>query len=339
MRRIIITLIIFFIIISVSLFIKLNLNFKRYNLRVALVITEIGDNCFADMQVKALQFLHNKYKIKTKIFLCKTFDKIYEYMEIAIKEGYNVIIGGNGFFCEEPIKNLSKLYPDIYFISIDNDIKEYNNLSCSLTFKQNEASFLAGVLAAKLSKSNNIGFLGGMDIDVINDFLAGFVEGVKYIDKNKQVIPLYINKDGFRESKNPFMDKELASYITNKLYKDFNIDIIYCVAGGSNLGAFEEIKKLSIFGIGVDTDQDNIVPGKILFSVLKNIDKGIIFVVSKIISKNFEPKNYRIGLKENGVGLSEMKYTMDIIGKENIKLIEELRLKIIKGDIVVSSKF
>ncbi|MCX8059415.1 MAG: BMP family ABC transporter substrate-binding protein [Spirochaetes bacterium] len=339
MRKIFIILIIIFILIFSIIWLKAKGINKKYNYKIALVINDVGDNAFADLQVKALEFLEKRYKLRTHIYLCGTFDKTYEYMEKAIKDGYNIIIGGNGIFSEEPIKNLAKVYNNIYFISIDNDIKEHFNKSCSLTFKQNEASFLAGVLAAKLSKVETIGFLGGMDIDVINDFFLGFQQGVEYIDKNKKVKAYYINKDCFRSSEQPFNDKELGSYLVERFYKEFKVDIIYCVAGGSNLGAYEKIKILPIYGIGVDTDQDHFIPGKILFSVLKNIDIGIIFIVSKIISGQFEPKNYRLGLKENGVGLSEMKYTRNLIGNVNLNLIEDLRLKIIKGEIVVKSKF
>jgi basic membrane protein A len=328
-----------FIAIFIILFLWDKLCFNNKNFKVALVISRIGDNGFADLQVKALEFVGKNYKLKTKIYLTYSFEKIEEYMEKAIKVGYNIIIGSNGLFCEKPIENLSKIYKNIYFISVDNELREYNNKSCSLTFKQNEASFLAGVLATKLSKSNVIGFIGGMNIDVINDFLIGFIEGVKYVDKNKEVKYFYNDIDGNKKTDHPFTEPELAAYLAKRLYDEYKVDIIYCVAGGSNFGVYDFIKDKPIYAIGVDTDQDEYLKGKILFSVLKNIDVGLIYIIDNIINGNFKNINYRLGLKENGVGLSQMKFTKNIVGEVNIKLIEELRIKIIKGEIIVSTKF
>ena len=337
--KIILIICIIFVLFLTFLFLFDKVEFYNKNFKVALVISRIGDNGFADLQVKALEFVSKNYKLKTKIYLTYGFEKIEEYMEKAIKDGYNIIIGGNGLFCEKPIKKLSKIYKNVYFISIDNDLKEHNNLSCSLTFKQNEASFLAGILAAKISKSNTIGFVGGMNIDVINDFLIGFIGGINYINSKKQVKSFYIDQDAFRKTNHPFTEPELASYLAKKLYEEYKVDIIYCVAGGSNFGIYDFIKDLPIYAIGVDTDQDAYLKGKIIFSVLKNIDVGIIYIIDKIINKSFKNINYRLGLKENGVGLSQMKFTKDIVGEENIKFIEEIRMKIIKGEIVVPTKF
>jgi basic membrane protein A len=219
---------------------------------------------------------------------------------------------------------------------MDTELSEYPSNVATVCFKQNEGSFLAGVLAAKITKKKIVGFIGGMNIPVINDFLFGFRQGVKYIDKNIKIVEKFVDQ---YSKIDPFADTENGKKMALELIDSFGVDIIYAVSGKTNLGIYEAIKDKNIFAIGVDTDQDYLLPGQILTSMIKNLDTGIIYIVDKIINNNFENKNFRIGLKENGVSLSEMKYTGNIISEDIKLLLKQLKEKIIENKIIIDSVY
>ncbi|MEJ5273250.1 MAG: BMP family ABC transporter substrate-binding protein, partial [Spirochaetota bacterium] len=317
--------------------------------KIGFVISGIDDKGFADMQIEGVKNASRLYKINYKLYITGSFDNIKEGILNAIKDGNDIVICGNGFLAEKPILEVAPLYPKVYFICMDTIFSYYPQNVCSVSFKQNEGSFLAGVLAAKMTRLKTIGFIGGMDIPVINDFLIGFIQGIKYIDEKINIVYRFVDK---MSKKDPFQDEQEGYNIAKNILEKYNADIIYAVSGKTNMGIFEalkieienqtknkDVKENKIFAIGVDTDQDYLIPGYILTSMIKNLDTGVVYIIDKIINKEFSNKNYRIGLKENGVGLSEMKYTKEIIGKEIINLLEQLKNKIISKEIVVKSVY
>lgn len=324
-----------FIILFSNFFSKMN-NLSNSKYKIAFVISSIGDKGFADMQLNGVQKASKLYNIKHKLFLTQTFDKIKDGIQKAINEQFNIIICGNGFLAEKAILELAPLYPKTYFICMDTELSEYPPNVVTVSFKQNEGSFLAGVLAAKMTKKKTVGFIGGMNIPVINDFLAGYKQGIKYIDKDVKIEVKFMDQ---YSKIDPFQDIELGKKIALELIDSSNVDIIYAVAGKTNIGIYEAIKDKNILAIGVDTDQDYIVPGQILTSMIKNLDTGIIYIIDKIINNRFDNKNFRIGLKENGVALSEMKYTKNLISEDIQLLLNQLKEKIIENKMIIDSVY
>ncbi|MCX8059416.1 MAG: BMP family ABC transporter substrate-binding protein, partial [Spirochaetes bacterium] len=132
--------------------------------------------------------------------------------------------------------------------------------------------------------------------------------------------------------------KEAFEVIDN-LYNKMKFDIVYAVAAGTNLGVFNACKKNNIFSIGVDADQDYLVPGVILTSAMKRLDNAIVLIIDLIINNKLEPKNYVLGLKEDCVSLTEMKYTKEIIGNKVLNQIEDIKKRIINGEILIKTVF
>ncbi|MFN3410869.1 MAG: BMP family protein [Exilispira sp.] len=344
MKRIfiLVILIIFviFIILFENFFAKIyKASFQKY--KIGFVVSDIGDKGFADMQLEGVKKASKIYKTKYKLFITKSFDKIKDGIISAIDEGCNIIICGNGFLAEKQVLELAPLYPQNYFIIMDTILKNYPDNVATVSFKQNEGSFLAGIIAGKITKSKKIGFIGGMNIPVINDFLVGFIQGVGFVDNSIKVISKFVED---LKVSNPFQSIEGGYKIASSLIEKDKVDIIYAVSGETNLGIFNALKdriidNQKIFAIGVDTDQDGLLEGQILTSMIKNLDTAVIYIIDKIINKNFENKNFRIGLKENGVGLTEMKYTKDIISKDLLNLLDQIKQNIIEGKIIVDSVY
>lgn len=314
-------------------------NFNKY--KIAFVMSGIGDNGFADMQVKGVKQVSKIYGIKYKLYITGKFEAIKDGIINAINDGCNIIISGNGFLAEKPILELAPSYPNIYFICMDTEFSYYPQNVATVSFKQNEGSFLVGVIAAKMTKTKNIGFIGGMNIPVINDFLVGFKQGINFVDNKLNIFVRYCDEI-FPD--NPFQNIEGGKEIATDMLNSKNVDVIYAVAGKANLGIYDAIKNINnsgklVYAIGVDTDQDGILKGKILTSMIKNLDTAILYIIDRILNNKFENKNYQIGLKENGVSLSEMKYTKNLIGIENLRLIETLKYEIIDNKLKVETVY
>lgn len=298
----------------------------------------LGDKAFNDMQYNGLILAKNIFNIETQYFTPKTFDDIETYTQVLIDNGFNLIIVGEGYIGQKILDKFAPKYPDVKFVILDSLIEKLYNNCASILFKQNEASFLAGVLAASITRRKRLGFIGGIEVEVIKDFYIGFEQGIKYIKPDCKIESDYISnyiKDFEKVWNSPFESYKIAK----RMIIEKDVDIIFTVAAGSNIGIFNACRDYSIFSIGVDIDQDHIIPGVILTSVLKNLDQAIVYIIGKVMKNNFESKVYHIGLKENGVGLSPMLYTKNIIGEKIIEHLAKLQQDIIEGKIIVKSIF
>jgi basic membrane protein A len=216
---------------------------------------------------------------------------------------YDVVVIGSAEVTDI-VKDLAARYPNEKFIFFDQPIKDIPNIY-SMTYSQSEGSFLAGAFAALVTESTElkaanpekiIGFVGGMDIPVINDFKTGYEQGAKYIDPSVQIITSYIG-----DWANAPKGKELALAQYNQ-----KADIIYQVAGGAGLGVLEAGSSVAKYTIGVDVDQNVLYPGSVLTSMQKNISASLVRAFD-LYQKGTLPfgTSENLGLKETGVGLSK----------------------------------
>jgi basic membrane protein A len=127
--------------------------------------------------------------------------------------------------------------------------------------------------------------------------------------------------------------------IADRMYRRENIDIIYQVASGSGMGVFNAANDNYKYAIGVDSEQDHIIPGSILTSVIKRFDMSILRIVEDCINGKFENMNHSLGLKEEAVMLSEMNYTKDFIKSSTLNKLENIKQQIIDKQITVPSTY
>jgi basic membrane protein A len=214
-----------------------------------------------------------------------------------------------------------------------------------VTYNQNEGSYLAGVLAAsvtssKMAKANAdkiIGFLGGQDIDVINDFLVGYIEGARSIVPDIKVAISYVN-----DFANPTKGKEmsLAQY-------DMGADIGFNVAGGSGLGQLDAAKEKGKYAIGVDSDQamlfkeTDVAKSELtLSSMMKRVDNSLFRAVKLWLEGKLTfGKAETLGLKDDAVGLSENEFYKKNVPAEIQAKITDAKAKIANGTIKVGTAF
>ncbi|HYF95773.1 MAG TPA: BMP family ABC transporter substrate-binding protein [Symbiobacteriaceae bacterium] len=201
------------------------------------------------------------------------------------------LIWGIGFLMQDAITKVAKENPNQKFAIIDAVVASPN--VASVTFKEQEGSFLMGIIAAKTTKTKKVGFVGGMDFDVIWHFDAGFQAGVKAVDPTIEVKRVYTGT--FTE---PTKGKDAAL----AMLKD-GVDVVFHAAGATGNGVIEAAAAEKKFAIGVDKDQNKLAPEWVISSMMKRVDVGV-FDVSKATKEGNYPggKVIVLGLKENGVG-------------------------------------
>lgn len=242
------------------------------------------------------------------------------------------VVYGIGFLMEEPIGTIADQQPEAQLAIIDAIVDKPN--VASVMFKEQEGSFLAGVAAALMSESKQIGFVGGMEIPVIERFQAGFLEGVKAVDPSIKVDVQYTGK---------FDDAALGKTTANRMYSS-GVDIIFHSAGGTGNGVFAEAKErktkdanANVWVIGVDSDQyeegavgDTNVT---LTSMQKRVDIAVQNIAKEAMAGNFPGgETVTYGLAEKGVQLADSR---GAIPQEVLDKVEEYSKQIIAGEIVV----
>ena len=247
-------------------------------------------------------------------------------VDIIVIDWMNTGFGGS-------VKKLGKKHPNVKWIVEDTDANLGMKNVVSVLFGQHEGSFLAGALAGAITKSNKVGFIGGVNIPVIDSFKVGFEEGVKYTNSSANVETTYLSLlpkfTGFGDPKKAFK--------TATSWYDSGVDIIYSAAGASGNGVIRAARQSKKYAIGVDSDQDSKAKGRILTSMMKRLDNATFNEIKKIKEGNFKPGVAYYGLKEGGVSLTDMKYTKNVISGDVLAKIKEIESKIKSGEIKVTN--
>ncbi len=302
------------------------------NMKVAVVYSTggLGDNSYNDATKRGLDRAKEELGIdyagyEPKDPNTEAENKLREFAESG---EYSLIIA-TGFTMKDAVVNVAKDFPEQKFLITDERITDMPNVA-SLTFKEQEGSFLAGALAAMMSKTGTVGYVGGAEAPVIQKFEIGFEQGAKYVNPQIKFLPVYIG------GTNAFNDPASAKAKSEALIAQ-GADVIYHASGASGQGVFQAAKDKHIYAIGVDSNQDGLVKGTILTSMIKKIDTGVFDAIKEVKEDKFQGKIYELGLKEDGLELTKFEFTKDQIGEENIKKLDEIKQKIINGEIVVKA--
>jgi basic membrane protein A len=256
----------------------------------------------------------------------KSIQEKYELIINKIDEGYDPIIG-LAFSLSDAMEKAAKKYPNINFVMID-DVINTNNAT-NLNFKEEEGSFIVGAIAALKTKTNTIGFLGGMDLPVIRRFGCGFIQGAKHINKNIKIIAAMSGKK-YTDFNNEKHGRTISEYMIKK-----NADIIFHAAGRTGKGLISLAKEKKVFAIGVDTNQNKEAPGQILTSMLKRIEIALYNVLVDSLNKRLIHGTQRLGIKENGVGWALDEHNIKLLDKKIISRIEDIEFNIVQEMIKV----
>ncbi|CAL9521711.1 Membrane lipoprotein TmpC [Streptomyces sp. enrichment culture] len=230
-------------------------------------------------------------------------DKVQRLTELA-RKGHNPVIGV-GFAYGAAIEKVAPKFPKTTFGLIDDASKTGPNIA-NLVFNEEQGSYLAGVAAAKASKSGTVGFIGGVEVPLIKKFEAGFTQGVKDTNPNAKVLSTYLSQPpDFSGFAKPDLGKAAA-----KGQLDNGADVIYSAAGLAGSGAIEAAATAGKWAIGVDSDQYNQAglakyKDKILTSVTKDVSGSVYNLIKSVQDGSPQSGEVRYGLDKNGVGLAD----------------------------------
>jgi len=294
-----------------------------YRIGILLSDAGLGDESFNDSAFKGLEKARDELGI---LFDYKEApDGNYEErLEELVAEKYNVIIG-LGFSVQEALEKTAKKYPDQQFVLIDGQ-SDVANIT-SITFKEQEGSFLLGMVAAMTSKTGKIGFIGGADVPVIHHFENGFIEGAKYYNPNIEIISEYAGS---------FDDTDAGAAIAERYIKN-KVDFIYHAAGFTGFGAIKKAEEMGIYAAGVDIDQFYIAEKTVVTSMLKNVDQAVFKMAKTLDEEGKIPeKSLSFGLADNGVGLADIRVIK--LTPEQQAALEKAKEDIVSGKIKVSAE-
>ena len=296
-------------------------------LRVAMVtdVGGLGDKSFNDSAYAGLQLAKSKLGADVQVLQSKSAADYQPNLTVLADQDFDEVFA-IGFLMNKDLEAVAKNYPRRHFAIVD-AVNSQPNVS-SVTFREQDGSFLAGALAAMMSKTKTIAFLGGVDIPLLRKFEAGYTAGAREVDPSVKVLVKYVGS---------FEDVASGKELAGVLY-DGGADIVYVAAGKSGLGAIQETRSRSnVYAIGVDSDQDALAPGKILTSVLKRVDVAVFKIVQEAHAQKLPAGPVEFGLKDDGVGLTDFRYTRRAIGEAKIARLARLRAAIVAGRIVPPS--
>jgi basic membrane protein A len=295
---------------------------------VALIIDQAGinDNSFNSIAFNGLCAAENEFSISVNVYTASTENEHATLVQ-AIKE-HNDLIIVLGYSLKHALEDIARKYPKQQFALIDSTSDIPNIIS--VIFRDNEGSFLCGYLAAHMTKTGVIGFVGGQKNPVIDNFLSGYKHGAEYSGKDARVISYFIG-----DSANAWIDPVAGYRLAVKLHNE-NADIIFHAAGNSGLGVIKAAHDNKIFAIGVDNDQDGIAPKTVLTSMLKRVDIAVYNIIRDFIGNKIpRSKIYSLGIREYAIGLTQFKYTKDIIPASVRIDLSLLKLKILRNSLKV----
>ncbi|WP_371546444.1 BMP family ABC transporter substrate-binding protein [Streptomyces sp. NBC_00554] len=307
-------------------------------LAIAYDVGGKGDQSFNDAAYAGLEQAQKEFGYKTADVEPTDgetdADKTQRLVSLA-KQGYNPVIG-IGYAYAPAIKEASAKYPDTTFGIVDDSTVETANVA-DLVFSEQEASYLAGVAAAKATKTNTVGFVGGVDVPLIHKFGAGFEQGVKDTNSKVTVLSQYLTQTaeegGFSS---PDKGKTAAEGQIEK-----KADVVYAAAGLSGQGVIEAASAAKVWAIGVDSDQYNqealkAYKGSILTSATKDVAKAVYNLAKSVEDGKPETGIVRGDLKSGEVGLADSNPEF----KSNTAIqdaVEAAKAKIISGEIKVKT--
>lgn len=313
-----------------------------------LIPGTLGDKSFFDSANDGLALIEENYGSETGVIemgLDQT--RFTSTFEDVIDEGWDIIITG-GQQVAPILAEMAEAYPEQQFIlydeSLDYSEGNYSNVY-SMTYKQYEGAYLAGILAASVTNSqempksndeNIIGFVGGFDIPLINDHLVGLIQGAQEINPDIKFGIGYANS---------FTDATLGKEIALNLF-DSGADVVYQAAGGAGLGALDAAKESDKYAIGTDSDQselfsqDEAKANSILTSMMKRVDISIDLAIGKYLDDDLafgEAEAY--GIAEKCIELVDNQWYQENVSEDIKNVVSDYYNKISSGEIEVESAF
>lgn len=282
----------------------------------------LGDRSFNDSAYAGLQEAQKKFNIRFEAIPYASAEANLNELRRMCRQGYDLIIDiGSGK--ADNIGTLAKEFPEGKFALVDATLAEDKDNVASIVWREQEGDFLMGVLAAQLTHSKKVGFIGGTDIAIIRRIESGFRQGVAYQDSSVSVVS---NLAG------TWSDPGVGKTLAQKQYQS-GVDVIYNGAGRTGLGIIEAAKEANQLTMGTSGDQRYLAPDNVVGNRPKRIDAAVLMLVEEMLQDKFQPGLRSLGLKEGGLALGPFNETL--VTPAMLANLEELSGKIIRGEINV----
>ncbi len=273
----------------------------KSEVRVAMICSgSLGDTGIFDMGEAALVQAEADFGITYNILEGKDDPSLYyELIQTAAAE-HDMVFVNPGYQFDSYLEEMADTYPEVLFVYADGTSGIARDNIISVSYREHEGSYLAGLMAAMMTTRTEIeginedkvlGFVGAMDSPTINNFLTGFEQGAASVDPEIKVIPMYVNSYN-----DPALGKEMAL----SLY-DQGCDIVYAAASNSGDGVSAAAKENGFFCIGVDTDKSHQAPENIMGSMLKNVTTSFYDVIEDYVAGETLDVTQRRGLADKWV--------------------------------------
>ncbi len=287
------------------------------------LITDVGgvnDGSFNQSSWEGLERAGEELGVTVNYLESATDADYAPNMENFVDDDYDLIISV-GYMLADATRAAAEANPDTKFAIIDDSSIDLPNVT-SLMFRAEQASYLVGYVAGLTTKTNNIGFVVGMTNETMNQFGYGYYAGAK--DANPDITVQQFNANSFADSAT---GKTMANTaITN------GADIVFQAAGATGLGVIEACQEAGVYAIGVDSDQSSIAPNTVLTSAMKRVDNAVYEAAEELINGTLESGVKTFDLAAGGVDIAP---SQDLIAPEVITAVDEVKEKIISGEIEV----
>ena len=293
----------------------------------------LGVNEFLIMGQTGVEQAGEKFGAETQVLESEDPTTRGENVRAAVNEGANIVIV-LGFEFNDIIPEVAKQNPDVQFLIVDQCIENPpENVRCAF-FREYEATFLIGAVAASLSETNHVGVISALDIPFLHRYTDGFAMGAKHVNPDIEVDIRWVGGD------NPFADPARAKEQALAILAN-GADQIFTATAGGDWGVFEAAKEEGFMTYGVDVNQCPTTPGFIVENTIKRVDVAILDAVDDIMNKTGE-QILSYGLAEKGMGLvvttSEDASNSECVILEHpdvIELVKDIEQKIIDGEITI----
>ncbi len=311
-------------------------------LSVLLIVSNLGDKSFNDSANEGLTKVQDELGLEYKVLEIGTDPaKAQPTLSEASEEGYDIIAMNNLGFGQggEWLAANAGMYPETTYLFYDDPTLTFEHENVvSINFRANESDFLAGALAASMSETGVLGFIGGMDNQVIGDFLVGYIQGAQYINPDIKMVVSYT--ENWQDAPK---GKELGLSAIAA-----GADVIHPVAGGAGTGAIEAAQENGLYVIGVDSDQYEAFKTEkpelaevIITSSIKTVGEALYDQVTKVVDGTVVggTEHHWYGITEGASGIVKNENYLAKVPAEVQTTIDELEAKVTSGEIEIVSYF
>jgi basic membrane protein A len=291
------------------------------------IVTDMGgikDKSFNESAWEGLKKAQKDLGVKASYIETKNENDYTKNMETALN-GKKDLIWGIGFMMADAIKSEAQKHPNQKYAIIDNSYgSDTPSNVIGVTFKENESSFLVGYIAGKMTKTNTVGFIGGVEGPLIQKFQYGYMAGVRYANPDCKVVSEYAGS---------FSEPDKGKQIAARMYGG-GADIIFHAAGATGNGLIECAKEMGKYCIGVDSDQSASAPDNVITSAMKKVDNAVYDVAEDLKNGRWNGgATLQYGLAEGGVDIAPT--TNKLVPESILNEVNNIKAKVTSGQLKI----